>query len=608
MRRRASGSSIFRFARRALLCLVAGVSLAQAAPHEFARFEYFPEHRTVVLPAPDQHGEAGNRGLILVPNASRASNDQHRWLRARFVLDAPAEGVQALFVSGANRGVTAFVNGEQVGSTSISDAETFGWNYPVFFTVPAALLRPGENTLDLRMTLTQDGYASIRGVRLGQYAELKPRYDRLLFWRVTGPQITALIALLFGAIALVIFLRRRSDTLYGWFALAALLGALRNGHFFISLPVHEWWYEIWALVPLQWMSFALVIFAFRLCGGRFARLERMLFGITLLSSALPFVWHATMLFDIGYLWLTILSLCTIGYVAVRCWRAPKLERVLLLIASLVTQVFGFLDFALLLGFRSGDSRVYLMPYSVLLFSVVLGAVLVDAFAKARAQQERLNRELDERLAARERELNAQHQRVLELERERTTLGERQRILRDIHDGLGSQLVSSIQLVERGDLAPADVAGVLRECVDDLRLAIDSLKPAGDDLLAVLGNFRYRMEPRLAQAGVKLEWRVDPDARSPTLKSEQVLHSLRIVQEAVANALKHAKPTRVSLCFSENGEEWALQVVDDGQGFEAAASARGEGLGNMQARAKQAGLSVSVETSEAGTRVRIAPTQ
>jgi signal transduction histidine kinase len=241
----------------------------------------------------------------------------------------------------------------------------------------------------------------------------------------------------------------------------------------------------------------------------------------------------------------------------------------------------------------------------LLFSVVLGAVLVDAFAKARAQQERLNRELDERLAARERELNAQHQRVLELERERTTLGERQRILRDIHDGLGSQLVSSIQLVERGELAPADVAGVLRECVDDLRLAIDSLKPAGDDLLAVLGNFRYRMEPRLAQAGVKLEWRVDPDARSPTLKSEQVLHSLRIVQEAVANALKHAKPTRVTLAYAENGEAWSLEVADDGPGFEAAAAARGEGLDNMQARAKQAGLIVSVESSERGTQVRVA---
>jgi signal transduction histidine kinase len=603
MRRHASASSIFRVALAAFLGYAAIAGAAAPSPHvSFETFEYFSSYEGAAPPPAGLLGEPGTRGLIVV----RVPDAERRWLRARFTLAAPAEGVQALYVSGANRGVTAFVNDVQVGSTSISDAETFGWNYPIFFTVPSSLLRAGENTLDLRMKLTQAGYASIRGVELGDYASLKPRYDRVLFWRVTGPQITTLIALLFGAIALVIFLRRRTDTLYGWFGAAALLGALRNGHFFISLPVAEWWYEIWALVPLQWMSFALVIFAFRLCGDRFPRLERALLGITLLSSALPFLVHARPLIDLGYLWLTILSLATIGYVAVKCWRAPTLERVLLLIASLVTQVFGFLDFALLLGLRSGESRVYLMPYSVLLFSVVIGAVLVDAFAKARAQQEQLNRELDERLAARERELNATHQQLLDLERERTAVGERQRILRDIHDGLGSQLVSSIQLVERGDLAPADVATVLRECVDDLRLAIDSLKPAGDDLLAVLGNFRYRMEPRLAQAGVRLEWRVDPDARSPSLKSEQVLHSLRIVQEAVANAMKHARPGRLTLRYSEPADGWMLEVSDDGPGFEAAAAARGEGLGNMQARAKQAGLGVDVETSGRGTTVRIAP--
>jgi signal transduction histidine kinase len=272
---------------------------------------------------------------------------------------------------------------------------------------------------------------------------------------------------------------------------------------------------------------------------------------------------------------------------------------------LITQVFGALDLALLLGLRGGEFRVYLMPYSVLLFSAVIGAVRVDAFAKARSQQERLNRELDERLAARERELNETHQQVLKLERERSVSGERQRILRDIHDGLGSQLVSSMQLVERGELTPAAVAEVLRECIDDLRLAIDSLKPVGDDLLAVLGNFRYRMEPRLAQAGVRLEWQVDADARSPALSSEQVLHTLRIVQEAVANALKHANPTLVRLRYAETGGGWQLEVADDGPGLAAHAEGHGEGLTNMRARANQAGLRVEVMGSKSGTCVRIA---
>jgi signal transduction histidine kinase len=592
-----------------LLACAAFAAQAQpdVAPHiEFHEFEAFAELSTANPPPPDRVGKRSNHGVIVV---ARPVRDAHRWLRARFKLEAAPNGVYALYVSGANRGVTAFVNGVQVGSTSVSDAETFGWNYPIFFTVPPALMHAGPNVLDLRMKLTELGHATIRGVQLAPHAALKPMYDRILFWRVTGPQITTLIAVLFGVIALLMFARRRTDTIYGWFAAASLLGALRNAHFYVSLPVSEWWYEIWAMVPLQWMSVALVIFAFRLCGQRYPRLERTLLLISLAWSVGALLTKNVLLTDLGYLWLTLLSLATIGYAAVQSWRTPTLERVLLLVALLVTQLFGALDFALLLGMRGGEARVYLMPYSVLLFSAVIGAVLVDAFAKARSQQERLNRELDERLAARERELNAKHQQVLELERERTASGERQRILRDIHDGLGSQLVSSIQLVERGDLAPAAVAAVLRECIDDLRLAIDSLKPAGDDLLAVLGNFRYRMEARLAHAGVSLEWKVDPEARSPPLSSEQVLHTLRIVQEAVTNALKHANPTRISLSFTERGPAaWQLEVSDDGPGLAAAAEGRGDGLANMHARARQAGVRVDVQGSPSGTLVRIESSQ
>ena len=67
---------------------------------------------------------------------------------------------------------------------------------------------------------------------------------------------------------------------------------------------------------------------------------------------------------------------------------------------------------------------------------------------------------------------------------------------DMHDGIGGQLISKLSLVENGEASKEQVAAALRECIDDLRLAIDSLEPAGDDLLPVLGNLRYRLEPRL----------------------------------------------------------------------------------------------------------------
>jgi signal transduction histidine kinase len=606
MKPRAWGSSICRGVLAAIACLPCLGSAADdqtATPRiAFSGFEYFSDYFGALPPAQDARAPRIAKGSIAVPTPVK---HRARWLRARFALPEAPQEVFGLYVAGANRGLRAFVNGVEVGNTSLADAETFGWNYPLFFSVPPALLRAGENTLDLRLTLTTAGHGSLHGAELGSHDALKPQYDRVLFWRVTGPQITTLIAVLLAAIALLVWLRRRNESVYGWFGLACLLAAVRNTHFFVTAPISESWYEIWAAVPLHWMSVALIVFSFRLCGQRYPRLERALLLAALAWSLAIVVTPQVLVVDLGYLWLFAVSIATLAYAAIQCWRAPRLERVFLLIAVVVSIALGALDFLLLTGLRDAGSRIYLMPYSTLLFSLAMGAVLVDAFAKARTQQERLNQELDARLAVRELQLAEHHQQLMELERQRTAATERQRILRDIHDGLGSQLISSIQLVEAGTLNSPAIAAVLRECVDDLRLAIDSLKPAGDDLLLVLGNFRYRMEPRLTAAGVGLEWKIDAQARSPALTSEQVLHTLRIVQEAFTNALKHAQPSKLSIRY-ENDERsaWALTIADDGTGFQEPADGKGDGLRNMRTRAAHAGAELKIESSEKGTVVRI----
>ena len=76
-----------------------------------------------------------------------------------------------------------------------------------------------------------------------------------------------------------------------------------------------------------------------------------------------------------------------------------------------------------------------------------------------------------------------------LERERAVSGERQRIMQDMHDGLGSQLLTSLAAVERGALGLEGMAQVLRDAMDDMRLAIDTLSPEREGLLEALGNLQ-----------------------------------------------------------------------------------------------------------------------
>lgn len=537
-----------------------------------------------------------------------AQADRLRWLRARTTLEAAPRDAVALYISTARR-ARVFVNGVQVGNASVTHAERFGWNHPIFYSVPATLLHAGENVIDVRVQLNRFGRTQVLGLRLGPHAQLQREYDRVFFWRVSGPQLTSVVMLMMGFPALLVWLRRRDESAYGWFGAACVLAALRNGHLFITAPEFTRWYDAWAAVPLHWMLVSLMMFSLRLCRQRRPRLERALMLATAAWTVLLLAEPVQMVFGLGYFWLTAVWIATIGYVALQYRRTPRLELLLLLVALTVAQVLGGLDLLLQLGLRGGDARIFLMPYSMLVFGFVMGAHLVDAFVRARTQQERLNQALDARLAEREREIAEEHAKVLALQREQAAAAERERIMRELHDGLGSSLISSIQAVETGALQSGQLAGVLRDCVDDLRLALDSLRPTGAELLPVLGNFRYRMQGRLAQAGVRLDWCVAADAASPDLSPDRVLHTLRIVQEAFANALKHAAPGCIRLEVDcARPERWRLCISDDGRGFDPAAPGPGHGLRNMRFRAARIPAQLRIDRRDGWTVVELAAGQ
>lgn len=79
------------------------------------------------------------------------------------------------------------------------------------------------------------------------------------------------------------------------------------------------------------------------------------------------------------------------------------------------------------------------------------------------------------------------------EKDQLLTKERERITREMHDGLGSQLVSTLSMVERGLGSQAHVAESLRRALDDMRIMIDSLDPNTTDFATSLGKLRARLE-------------------------------------------------------------------------------------------------------------------
>lgn len=203
------------------------------------------------------------------------------------------------------------------------------------------------------------------------------------------------------------------------------------------------------------------------------------------------------------------------------------------------------------------------------------------------------------------QLQEQQQQLLQAEHHNTQLQERQRLVHDMHDGLGSTLLLTLAAVERGQLAQPAVAQALRDCVADLRLVIDSLEPMDYDLVTMLATIRHRMEPRLQAAGLALQWDVQALPPLLWLQPSDILHLLRLVQEALANVLKHAHARQVRVRTASLGEQVEICIEDDGCGFDPAQAHPGRGYASQQHRARQLGGSLQRDSQPGhGTRLRL----
>lgn len=206
-----------------------------------------------------------------------------------------------------------------------------------------------------------------------------------------------------------------------------------------------------------------------------------------------------------------------------------------------------------------------------------------------------------------------HTRLHEIEQQQMLSRERQRLMQDMHDGLGSSLVSALKVVERGQLDAPDIAQLLQDCINDLKLAIDSMEPVDADLLLLLATLRYRLEPRLKSSHIALRWAVGDVPALHWLAPQSSLHILRILQEAFTNIIKHTHTSEIRLATEIDGDFVVVCIADNGQGFafEEALKHGGKGISNQLRRAEAIGAEVRWKSNGFGTcftlRLPIAPT-
>jgi signal transduction histidine kinase len=546
------------------------------------------------------------------PVSNGAEPSASVWYRLTFDLPNAPKGTWAIFVRRAEEHI-AFYNDR--GPTPVAGDATAspasGWNYPRYFEIGTEWLHAGRNLIYARVRPSSVGEHQLSVVMLGPASELLSLFRDQLVLQVIGPSMASAVAAVVGLFMLALWLQRRTDTAFGWLGLACAFMIAHFARFFLAEPAAPTAFRAIGDGAFGWMVLALMLFVFRMAERRYQRAEAFVALYALVGTILLLITAqrpAYVSIRDGYtVGLFPVEAGVLAYQGAMAWRTRAPMMIVLALAAMATVALGIHDLYVRNLASLPDTAVYLMPYGPLLLSLAAGGAIIERMVRSYHVLDRLSVELEARVAAREAELAKSYARAAELEKRAAIAGERRRIMRDIHDGLGSQLISSISLAERGALPAHEFAELLRRCVDELRLAIDSLKPLADDLNVVLANFRYRLEGRLAAAGLRLEWAAGDLPQHPGLTPDVILQVMRIVQEAFSNVIKHAQARRVSVTahYEDVAEVVEFCIADDGRGFDLGSQRVGEGLANMKARAGRLRARLDVVSAAGkGTEIRL----
>jgi len=543
-------------------------------------------------------------------DAAHAGRRGIGWYRLRFELTPPVPARPAIYLPFLRNVGAVYLNGALVGSTGV-----FGRINPVvapvLVTIEPQQLRSDSNTLYIRLWSQRGLLEAIDPVSIGERAVLEAEMERERFMHVTLSQMAAVFSATVSLYMLVLWLHRRHDEVYGYFAAAALTHAL---FLVTTVPIGDWRPMLGNQPACAVFWFAstvfLFIFSLRFAGLRSPRVER---GVWLYALLMWMSFAGDGLFP-GQRWLALASSLSMGglYLAIpaaslivllRAWWQRRSSEALLLALCALYSVTVLTIGSLTPphhGLSLGDTHI------VPLF-VVMGWILTRRFVRSLNETDALNVNLEERVAERHAELEREQGKLQALTREQTIGEERERIIADMHDGLGARLISTLGKVEHSDATAQQVATALRECIDDLRLAIDSLQPTDDDLLSVLGNLRYRLENRLRTHGIALDWQVREVPKLTCLTPRNVLHLLRILQEAFTNIVQHAQARHIRVATAVDAERVKIDVVDDGRGFDvdqAENAGKAQGLAKMRGRAKTIGGDLLVMPTPTGTTLSL----
>lgn len=529
-----------------------------------------------------------------------------------FNVKIQADIQQGLYIPWVSDNFEAYLNGRRIatprGQFSLSPSREESRPYVV--GIPQGFAQTGMNRMDL--VVTRAGCKPyVETAYFGPLTPFKAYEKHMLLLGHYVPIMTAVTGALVALMALCLL--PISGYSPQFTSLAAFMAALSLRALTFVWPGKGLDYTTFLTVNylIHYLSLAAAVFFVQTWAGQPRRHMLWVGGIfTVFCISLVWVWSTGG--DLYFLITNMLSpAATIMLTGYTVWSFYRLHHVrpvearrAIILASLFLTSELYDAFVDILHVRRFIDAANYLP--VVLIIAVAGQLTTRGYSLYR-KAEAARVDLAAQVAQKEIDIRHSYDILHEQEKINAINMERQRLIRDMHDGIGGQLVSLMLQLKRQDLPREQVHQQVQAAVDDLRLVIDSMDSVGDSLDIALAIFRERLQPRLKSAGIVLDWHNHLEGAVQGFRPQEILHIYRILQEGVTNTMKYADATRVGLSVRPDGDKICIELNDNGSGFDLGAKTTGRrGLSHMEKRAKMLGAVLRIDSAPGkGTSIRFA---
>jgi len=516
-----------------------------------------------------------------------------------YVPKAPSDNF-AVYINGA------FAIGE--GRMELPDI-TYHGNLRRVYHVTPAMLKEGKNEFVVVMVRNGSPYFDYYAPLIGEYRQMIEATRLRAFMMGPYRTIGVIISFLLAVFAAIVFMRARDKALPFWVCAITLVWAVHAGFYHYVDPPFRGEFRLSAyfltglFIPFAWFGLVDAWSRRRLpyaiagaCTVYGIAAGGIIYALYAMPPGTGFDLAGSILNGVGIAFAALTAVRIIWGMSkgaeTRNWEfAIILLLLLLIIMQLATDWLTQLN----VGYLSTTQPILLLAFIIAFFTRN-----VRLFQSSAQIQEQLEAELD----VRTKELREAHIREQGFVRKQAHDEERKRILRDMHDGLGSTLMSMLLAARRGKIEGPALTEGLQTVIDEMRLIIESMDSVGESLIGALATFRERTEKRVEQAGKIFLWRDDLSTKLPTMGPRDVLQVFRILQEAVNNALKHSTGDTISVeITTDENQQTVIHVHDNGSTY--LPNDNGHGLKNMRNRADRIGGHLSIVPEQDGLSVTLA---